>query len=109
MELHAVRRMLDMAKAHHDPVVRPGSDQQLGRLVDSHLVVAKHRRLGAELGHVLDQVVGEGVVVVDHRELRHHMASAISIALNIAPAFSSVSSYSRSGLESATTPHPAWT
>src|SRR5438552_11790192 len=82
---------------------------ELCQLVHAHLVVAKDRGLGAELGHVLDEVVGERVVVVDHCEARHHIASAISMALNIAPAFSSVSSYSRSGLESATTPQPAWT
>src|SRR5439155_27055234 len=82
---------------------------ELRELVHGHLVFAKHGRLGAELGHVLDEVVRERVVVVDHRESSHHIASAISMALNIAPAFSSVSSYSRSGLESATTPQPAWT
>src|SRR2546429_670412 len=82
---------------------------ELCQLVHAHLVVAKDRRLRAELGHVLDEVVGERVVVVDHGEARHHIASAISMALNIAPAFSRVSSYSRSGLESATTPQPAWT
>ena len=90
---------------------RPGRDHDAvepRQLVDRDLVVAEHGRLGAELRHVLDEVVGERVVVVDHRNA-HHMASAISMALNIAPAFSSVSSYSRSGFESATTPHPACT
>src|SRR5690348_3629995 len=38
------------------------------QLVHGDLVIAEHLRLGAELGHVLDEVVGEGVVVVDHRE-----------------------------------------
>src|SRR5207249_4245750 len=82
---------------------------ELRQLFDGHLVIAKNRRLRAKLGHVLDEVVGEGVVVVDHRDAGHHIASAISMALNMAPAFSSVSSNSRSGLESATTPHPACT
>src|SRR5690348_13987788 len=75
-----------------------------------HGVVAEHFGLAVELGHVLDEVVCEGVVVVDDREpSRHRISSAICTALNIAPAFSSVSSNSRSGRESATTPAPAWT
>src|SRR2546428_1626154 len=82
-----------------------------GELLDSDRVVSEHVRLHAELAQVLDEVVCERVVVVDDREpcLRracHHMPSAISMALNIAPAFSSVSSNSRSGRESATTPAP---
>src|SRR4029077_18386294 len=75
---------------------------ELCELVDRDLVVAEHGWLFAELGHVLNEVVGERVVVVDHGHAGHHIASAISMALNIAPAFSSVSSYSRSGRESAT-------
>src|SRR5713101_7426181 len=64
-----------------------------------------------KLGEVLDQVVCERVVVVDDGEagFAHRISSAISTALNIAPAFSSVSSNSRSGFESATTPAPACT
>src|SRR5438309_1410376 len=81
---------------------------ELRELVDRDLIVAENGRLGTELGHVLDEVVREGVVVVDHRD-GHYIPSAISMALNIAPAFSSVSSNSRSGLESATTPAPACT
>src|SRR4029077_725132 len=97
-------------------VWRPGTGRdddavEPRKLADRHLVVAKHRGLHAELTEVLDEVVSERVVVVDDRELgrdavRHHMASAISTALNIAPAFSSVSSNSRPGRESATTPAP---
>src|SRR2546426_1743222 len=83
------------------------------QLDDAHLVVAKHSGLDPELAEVLDQVVGERIVVVDDGEPGgrsvHHRSSAISIALNIAPAFSSVSSNSRSGRESATTPAPACT
>src|SRR5713226_9841155 len=86
----------------------------LRQLTDAHLVVAEDRRLHPELAEVLNEVVRERVVVVDDREpgrwrVRHHMSSAISIALNMAPAFSSVSSNARSGRESATTPAPAWT
>src|SRR5438093_5968624 len=87
-------------------------DAAVGRkLTRRHLVVAEHVRHGPELGQVLDKVVGEGVVVVDDGEARvaHRISSAISTALNIAPAFSSVSSNSRSGFESATTPAPACT
>ena len=83
------------------------------QVADAHLVVPKHSGLDAKLAEVLDQVVGERVVVVDDREPGgrsiHGSSSAISIALNIAPAFSSVSSNSRSGRESATTPAPACT
>src|SRR5207253_9588221 len=86
----------------HDSRVRP-------ELLHRHLVVAKHVALRAQLGEVLHEVVGERVVVVDDRQPHHHIASAISTALNMAPAFSSVSSNSRSGFESATTPAPAWT
>src|SRR5207245_10445192 len=87
-------------------------DAAVGReLAQRHLVVAEHVGHGPELGQVLDKVVGEGVVVVDDGEARvaHRISSAISTALNIAPAFSSVSSNSRSGFESATTPAPACT
>src|SRR6266850_8411443 len=84
-----------------DPIKRP-------KLRNRDLVVAEHARLSTELGQVLHQVVRERVVVVDDGEV-HHICSAISMALNMAPAFSSVSSNSRSGRESATTPAPACT
>src|ERR1700730_8330593 len=71
-------------------------------------VVAEDLRLGAELGQVLDQVVSERVVVVEHRD-PHGMASARSMAASMAPAFSRVSSNSRLGTEAATTPAPACT
>src|SRR5262249_26893246 len=74
-----------------------------------HRVVAEHHGLGAQLGQVLHQVVGEGVVVVDDGDARAHRSlSACSTAANIAPAFSSVSWNSRAGLESATTPARDW-
>src|SRR6267378_1316444 len=92
------------ARRDHDAVVT-------GQLADGDLIVAKYSRLYTELAEVLDEVVRERVVVVDDskpcvRSRSHHMPSAISMALNIAPAFSSVSSNSRSGRESATTPAP---
>src|SRR6266700_3402754 len=73
-------------------------------LARRHLVVAEHVGHWPELGEVLHQVVDDGEARVAHR-----ISSAISTALNIAPAFSSVSSNSRSGFESATTPAPACT
>src|ERR1700693_594465 len=59
-------------------------------LGDGHLVIAMDHRLDTELAQVLHEVVGERVVVVHDGELRcwsaHCISSAISIALNIAPA-----------------------
>src|SRR4029077_8468364 len=99
--LHGDSRIAGSAGAGRD------DDSAVGRqLARRHRVVAEHVRHGPELGQVLDQVVGERVVVVDDGEagFAHRISSAISTALNIAPAFSSVSSNSRSGFESATTP-----
>ena len=53
---------------------RPGRNEQGGRLEglqagDVDGIVADHDRLGPELSEVLDQVVDEAVVVVDHRHL----------------------------------------
>ena len=42
------------------------SGARLEQLIDARLVVAHDLELGAELAEVLDEVVGEGVVVVDH-------------------------------------------
>src|SRR5438309_7382416 len=69
-----------------------------------------HVDLGAELAQVLDQVVGEGVVVVDHEEPRrgHHRASARRTAWSMARDLLTHSRCSASGLESATMPAPAW-
>ena len=49
---------------------RPGRNHEtlegnLGRFFGRHLVVADDQRLGPQLTQVLDQVVGEGVVVVE--------------------------------------------
>src|SRR5579875_2173724 len=105
---------------HRDPCLgrrpRPRRDDQgvvpgQGRQAD--LVVAEGARSGAQLGQVLDQVVGEGVVVVDDGHTggasAHATASACSTAANIARALAMVSSYSRPGSESATTPAPTCT
>ena len=96
------------------------------------LVVAADDHLGAELAQVLDEVVGERIVVVDDEnrasamrsshaksmrrakcdavkcEATHQAPSASSSARTIARALSRVSSYSAVGFESATIPAPAW-
>src|SRR5262249_6372052 len=75
------------------------------QLVDADGVVAEDLWLSTQLRQVLHQVVGKGVVVVDDRDARFHVSdSACSTAANMAPAFSSVSSYSRAGWESASKP-----
>src|SRR5438067_5051374 len=111
---HLARELPDGGERY--PGVRgapgPGGDHESvvpNQVRDFDLVVPVYGRLRAQLGQQLDQVPGERIVVVDHRDAAHRIASAISTALNMAPAFSSVSSYSRSGRESATTPAPAWT
>ena len=80
-------------------------------LVDGDLVVSLDHHLDAELAEILDEVVGEGVVVIDDE---HHGVSpstdpARSMARIIPMALLTVSWYSPSGVESATTPPPACT
>src|SRR6266436_1453416 len=89
----------------HGPV---GAERR--HLLQRDGVVAPHVDLGAELAQVLDQVVGEGVVVVDHEEPRrsHHRASARRTAWSMARDLLTHSRCSASGLESATMPAPAW-
>ncbi len=52
---------------------------------------------------LLDQIIGERVIVIDHQD---HFSLALSMALNIAAAFLKVSWYSPSGEESYTMPAP---
>ena len=78
------------------------------RLVDRERVVAVHGDLGAALLEQVDEVPGEGVVVVDHQELHAYSSSARSIAASSAASFARHSRCSASGSESATTPAPAW-
>src|SRR5207248_9624169 len=90
-------------------VARPRRDDQravAAQLGDRDGIVAVDLSLRAELGQVLDQVVGEGVVVVDDGD-PHGISSARRIASKSTPALASVSWYSRSGTESATIPAPA--
>src|SRR5947207_2314922 len=87
-------------------------------------VIAVHRHFSAQLTEILHEVVGEGVVIIeneDHLRVRGRRfsvsvfrsmperACAISMARNSALPLLSVSSYSRSGTESATIPAPTWT
>ena len=78
-------------------------------------VVAADLHLGPQLAEVLDQVVGEAVVVVDHDDPWHRRpyqslsAAATSMARKSAAALFWVSSYSAAGTESATIPAPACT
>ena len=76
-----------------DDAVRPPREQLVGGLG----VVAHDLGLGAQLAQVLDEVVGERVVVVDHEDLHHGQAAwprASSIARATARALLRDSSYS---------------
>lgn len=57
---------------------------------------------------VLNQVIGEGIIVIDQKDHRSP-SPASSMALKTARALFRVSSYSFSGIESATIPAPVWT
>src|SRR5262245_17509944 len=72
---------------------------------DGHGIVAADFHLGSQLPQILDEVVGERVVVVEDED--HDAASPT--AASSASALRHVSSYSRAGEESATIPAPAWT
>src|SRR2546422_5788369 len=81
-------------------------------LVDADLIVPENPDRNTKLFQILHQVVGEGVVIVDHRD---HAASAMrageasSAAFSMARALCWVSSHSERGSESATMPAAAWT
>src|SRR4030095_10345930 len=88
-------------------------DDPVGRhrrhLVARDGVGAPHRDLRAALREVLHEVVGEGVVVVDHQDARHHSRSAMRSAWTAERALFTHSRCSASGSESATIPAPACT
>src|SRR4051794_26866799 len=79
------------AGAHDDAVV-----VSLQQLVDRGGVVSDHVEVGPELAQVLDEVVGERVVVVDHQDPHGQAACwlASSIARTTPRAFARDSSYS---------------
>src|SRR5579862_1634406 len=91
---------------------RPGRDADaLGfhfrDLVRRDFVVPLDDHLRAQFPEVLHQVVGEGVVVIENE---HHDTSPARSSARIIPiALFTVSWYSPSGVESATTPPPACT
>src|SRR5688572_11944753 len=76
--------------------------------VDVEGVVADDVRLRAQLAEVLDEVVGERVVVVDDENHPSGPAAAMRRARIIPRAFEHVSSHSVLGSESATMPAPTW-
>ena len=77
-------------------------------LLQGDLVVPIHAHIFTQLTQILHQVVGEGIVIVDHQEHDATPAcSANSMAFIMARALLQVSSYSCSGFESATIPAPA--
>ena len=60
--------------------------------------------LGAQLAKIMHEVVGEGVVVVDHQN--HYLPLSFSTAFMMALPLLIVSSHSDSGIESYTIPAP---
>src|SRR5436305_34248 len=86
--------------------------QQLLALVGQHGFGMELHALGCQLAQVLDEVVGERVVVVDD-EYSHHghsgCSAASSSARRTARALASLSANSYAGLASATVPPPACT
>jgi hypothetical protein len=48
------------------------------QLIDGRAIVAHDLDLRPELAQVLDEVVGEGVVVVDHEDVHGHSGSAVA-------------------------------
>src|SRR5690606_12782035 len=71
-------------------------------------IIAEDRRRETEFSQILHEVIRKRIVVVDH-DNHDAASSAIAIAFNIAFALLTVSSYSRSGIESATIPAPVCT
>ena len=82
-------------------------------LGESDLVVSLHEGIGSQLAEILDEVVGERIVIIDDedhdRKVVLSVAAASSIARMTPMALFTVSSYSEAALESATTPAPACT
>src|SRR5215468_1216454 len=75
-------------------------------VLHGELVVPVHLHLAAERLDRLDEVEGEGVVVVDDEN--HRPASSPAMATSAARSLCAVSWYSASGMLSWTMPAPAW-
>lgn len=89
----------------YDDVVRvEGFD-----LIQRDLIVAHDADFLTQFSEVLDEVIGKGVVVIDHEEHRRYPNpfSAISTAFIMPRALLRVSWYSLAATESATIPAPA--
>src|SRR6478672_4733832 len=80
---------------------------QLLDFLDAGPVVPADNQFGAQFAKILNQVVGEGIVIIQYQD--HKIWSARSMARKVAMALLTLSWYSSSGTESATTPPPAWT
>src|SRR4051794_23091552 len=107
-DLEADARLVRGARAgRDDDAVGPSLEQ----LVDVRGVVAHDVELAPQLAQVLDEVVGEGVVVVDDEDSHGQSgcSAASAIASRTARDFATDSSNSYSGLASATVPPPACT
>ena len=74
--------------------------------LNRYLVVAFYQHISTQLPHVLHDVVGKRVVIIDHQNHATHPFSATSTALSKARPLFIVSSNSLSGTESATMPAP---
>ncbi len=82
----------------------------LGDPFERDLVVAVNDQIRAQLAQVLDEVVGERIVVVDDEDAHGYSPSEASSSARIsARALSHVSSNSAAGSESITMPAPACT
>src|SRR5258708_24596769 len=113
---HASGGWLDQRQADTRFVgrARPGGDDDVRgfeflNLIQGQIVIPENLQFRAKLAQILHQVVGEGVVVVDHQDHGASSAEASSAALSSARALCCVSRHSASGSESATTPAAAWT
>src|SRR5688572_89141 len=76
-------------------------------LLDGHLVIAVHDTVGAEMSHVLHEVVDERVVVVDDADHAAAPSTVTPRARAPEPSFARHSAYSAAGSESCTMPPPA--
>src|SRR6478609_524431 len=107
-DVEAYARLVGRARPRrHDHAVVAATEQ----VVDVGAVVAHDLELASHLPQVLDEVVGERVVVVDHQDAHQGQSgclAASSMAFLTPRAFATDSSYSYSGLASATVPPPAW-